>query len=274
MSRKEWSNETNRAFYQAMADKEMLPRFASTAGLSQCLDLDYMRRCGFFTAKVERSYVLEVGSGYGRCLQWLRDSGFKRLIGVEYASGFVELLREKFKADPAVNIKHQDIKNPDESFVGKFSLILWLWCGFCDFEKKEQTEVLSLLMSYLAKKGLLIIDVPLDTNATSTAGQEHTIELPVSGDGAPFPRYTGYVPNSAEIKGYATKVGVRVIVDPYTSETGRRRSLCVFFHPDRGEVPMTLGLRRKIYEESRAEYEKNRQHSQGEEGVRRFNVSV
>lgn len=101
--------------------------------------------------------VLELGAGFGRCLNYFIDKGHKgKLTGVEYSKPLVNYLQEKFEGK--AEILNADIKKLE--LKEKYDIALWMWSGIIDFSSEEQVSSCKRIYDALNAKGRMFIDVP------------------------------------------------------------------------------------------------------------------
>lgn len=265
-----WQGEDNAEFYNAVADadadadeaddagdgKVKMDEYAIAAGLEGGADLHFAKEQNLLPAKMDAS-IFEVGGGSGRIRRVLHSIGYNNVTVLERNEKFVQMLKKDWPEMPVIEADLKDLPRQPE-VQKEYELILWMWCGICDFAFEEQIPMLRILLNQLSKRnGRLLVDVPIDTNATTVAGimrQEHRIEREQSG----LPEYRGFVPGIEDMKRYARTLNVGVFVsEPYQTKTRRSRRLYSFFHVE-AERPISAAQRRESYEGDRRQYHENR----------------
>lgn len=100
--------------------------------------------------------ILEIGAGYGRCIDFLMKNKFQgKIIALEKSPVLFDYLTETYKD---VEVVFGDIKT--YSMEGKVDVALWMWSGIIDFSLEEQKSCISKVEGFLNKGGKLVIDVP------------------------------------------------------------------------------------------------------------------
>ncbi len=215
---KDWSNQTNTAFY-ANLHIETLKEYAVKGGLSEHIDMVQLK-----PYLDESMKILEVGACYGRVLDFLTQNYLeKKLFAIERDKKYSDSLINKYGEN--VDIKNLDII--DFETEERFDLILWMWSGISDFSENEQPNVLMHLSHLLSDGGKLIVEtlscnaVPLnsslDTPKTYIIKEENAVGY-------------GYIPSEKEMDRYSKDIGCQKISKiPYQTKTGRDRVLYVLF---------------------------------------------
>src|ERR1700751_1078292 len=116
-------NNTNIPFYKNVGVKN-LQEIAVRGGLQNHIDV----KLAFDQIKDANS-ILELGAGYGRCLEYLIMAGYKGdLVAVEFVPEFVSYIKGKY--GDRVSIIDEDIKSDSFHLSKKVDAALWLWSGF------------------------------------------------------------------------------------------------------------------------------------------------
>ncbi len=209
----EWVNGDNRSFYNCSLENGQLEVFSRLAGLDSLCD--YQLAKSFFAHSDKKTVaILEVGGGYGRVVQALLQDGYERITALELSPEGADLLR-KF---PITGVEGDILQF---STPLKFDVILWLWSGIADFDEAQQIKALTILRDHLSSHGVIIIDTPVDTNATRSDQRAHII------DSEELPTYIGIVPSNEKIQGYASLLNLSCHHVEYVTTVNRVRYLHV-----------------------------------------------
>lgn len=208
-------NQSNKVFYHKVP-LEVFQALTKDGGFDRCLDLELIKEQVFPTAT-----VLEVGAGYGRCIDFLLAHAHQGVIhAVEQSTSLVEVLKEKYAAQGQVKIHATDIQAL--ALPEKVDVVFWLFSGMLDFSKEEQPQLLKLLRVFLKDKGMLFLDIPQLaelTIAKYTGSQDIVMETP-------YGNIVTYIPSFPEMEDYARQAGfAKVTVTPYETATGKKRSM-------------------------------------------------
>ena len=208
-------NDSNKIFYNTVP-LDVFQSLTQQGGFVDCLDLKLIEKHIPIS-----SSVMEVGAGYGRCVDFLlakKQEG--RIIAIEQSLQFSTVLLEKYKSQSNVQIINDDIKTLAVS--DKVDVVLWLFSGMLDFAKEEQPIVLKRLRSFLKNEGKLFLDVPQLaelTVAKYTGKQDIVMETP-------YGNITTFLPALADIEEYASEAGFsHVSVIHYNTTTEKKRSI-------------------------------------------------
>lgn len=208
-------NDSNKIFYNTVP-LEVFQSLTQQGGFVDCLDLKLIEK-----HIASSSSVMEVGAGYGRCVDFLLAKKHEaRIIAIEQSLQFSTVLLEKYKSQSNVQVIHDDIKTLTLS--DKVDVVLWLFSGMLDFAKEEQPVVLKRLRSFLKNEGKLFIDIPQLaklTVAKYTSAQDIVMETP-------YGNITTFLPALADIEEYASEAGFsKVSVIHYDTTTEKKRSI-------------------------------------------------
>ena len=167
------------------------------------------------------SSLVELGAGYGRCLEFLISKDFRgKLIGVEYSPILYQHLATYF--DGKATILQQDIKRL--KLETPVDAALWMWSGFIDFTQEEQQHTISLLFKNLTEDGKLVLDVPQIGTKTIA---EHIDTQHIHYETA-YGTLDCYIPSAEDINNYARVAGfVHVENVNYLTDTDKQRSLFI-----------------------------------------------
>ncbi len=188
---------------------------AHQSGFDTCPDMELI----FERIKDTRS-LAELGGGYGRCVQYLLQSGYKGTIYcIERAASMVKYMQESITAPTdRVEIFHQDIC--DLRLPERVDAILWLWSGILEQSKAEQHLYVARIKTFLNKSGSLFIDTPhSELKVFGTKLDDHIIRVETD-----WGSLEAYLPSQDEIINISKGCGFSACeVIPYTTPTGLRR---------------------------------------------------
>ncbi|HVD99408.1 MAG TPA: class I SAM-dependent methyltransferase [Cytophagaceae bacterium] len=163
--------------------------------------------------------ILELGAGFGRCLNYFIDKGHKgKLTAVEYSTSLLNYLKEKFSEK--VEILDADIKKLE--LKEKYDVALWMWSGIIDFSAAEQLDGCRRIYDALNPKGRLFIDVPrlgVQTIANHLDTQ-HLVLTTEYGD------IHAYIPNDQDMENVRSVIGFsRLVKLEYETTTEKKRTV-------------------------------------------------
>lgn len=211
-----WSNLENNKFYEEL-NTDGLKKFAEIAGLNSCCDLKNITQYLF-----ESQSILEVGTGYGRVIDYLLENNYAgNITAIEQCKILFDSLKNKFFKNKNIELVNKNIL--DFKHEKKFDLILMLWSGIADFSPKEQVLIVKKLARMICDNGILIIDtfsmnnIPLKT--TQLSKQLFVIKLKQSS------KYI-YEPSVEQIESYAEQAHALVVKKiKFNTDTNRQRWL-------------------------------------------------
>ncbi|MDB5273197.1 MAG: hypothetical protein JWO58_1564 [Chitinophagaceae bacterium] len=208
-------NDSNKIFYNTVP-LEVFQSLTKQGGFDRYVDLKLIEQ--HLPTSVS---VMEVGAGYGRCIDFLLEKKHEAsIIGVEQSPQLCEVLINKYKDNPIVQVLHQDIKSMN--YPDQVDVVLWLFSGLLDFAKEEQVIVLKKLRSFLKASGKLFVDIPQLTELTVakyTGAQDVFMETQ-------YGNITTFLPTETDMANYAHHAGFRkVSVIHYETETEKKRSM-------------------------------------------------
>jgi hypothetical protein len=211
------TNDQNIAFYEAIGESEF-KKFAESVGFSAFKDL--------FVAGAHISpddVLLEIGAGYGRCLDYFIQTNHRGEIhAIEKSKSLFEILHAKYSGHSGVNIYLADVKALDLSV--SVDVALWMWSGFADFSHFEQRAACLELYSRLNDGGRLVIDLPKageQTNAEHLDAQNLELKTP-------FGTIRAYLPTAREFEAIQRDCGFqKLMATDYETTTGRGRTMYV-----------------------------------------------
>ncbi len=156
-----WDNTDNQNFYNTVG-VEGLQHLAGIAGIENNCDLKQLKPYW-----INANNILEVGAGYGRVINALRENGYcGEITAIERNTHFCDYLKEQYKEH--TTILAMDIMACDD-LEQRFDCILFLWGGFVEFSAYQQLIVIKKLSTLLTTNGLIIIDsLPEDVAPLAT----------------------------------------------------------------------------------------------------------
>lgn len=214
-------NKTNKEFYRNVP-LDVFKGMTNQGGFAQYKDL---RLIADFIPKDAK--VLELGAGYGRCIDFLLEQKHQgEIIGVEQSKTFLDVLKDKYKNNTHVHIIDDDISTMEIDF--KADVVLWIFSGLLDFGKEEQVLLLSRIRSWMNKGAKLFVDIPQLTKlsiARYTAEQHVLMETP-------YGHIETYLPSKEDVEKYAIDAGYAEVrsID-YDTDTDKKRTMFIFSTP-------------------------------------------
>jgi SAM-dependent methyltransferase len=186
-------NDRNINYYNRLG-VNTLKELAVKGGFADFPDLLMVHSC-----LTNAGAILEIGAGYGRCIDFLMKNNYQgKIIALEKSPVLYDYLTETYKN---VEVVFGDIKT--YSMEGKVDVALWMWSGIIDFSLEEQKNCISKVRGFLNEGGKLIIDVPrigFQTFAQHLDKQR----LHISNE---FGTLDCYIPSFAEIKEIGEEAG-------------------------------------------------------------------
>jgi SAM-dependent methyltransferase len=147
-------NDKNLTFYNNLG-VSVFKELAIAGGFSTYRDLEQI-----YPLIKDSEVILEVGAGYGRCIDFLLKKEYPgKIIAIEQSPVLIDYLKKNYAHLPNIDLLQEDIKTFDLSAV-KVNHILWMWSGIIDFSKDQQIECLANFSRCLRKGGKVIIDIP------------------------------------------------------------------------------------------------------------------
>jgi SAM-dependent methyltransferase len=207
-----------------MNDNNLL--FYNNIGLNPFMELS--ERGGFSSYKdmeliasyiPKEASVLELGAGFGRCLNYFIEKGHTgKLTGIEYSKPLVEYLEENFKEK--AEIINADIKTLVLPI--SYDVALWMWSGIIDFAPEEQLESCKRIYKLLRPGGRLFIDVPrlgVQTIASHIDSQ-HLVLTTEYGE------IHAFIPDDSGMENIREKAGFRKLTKiEYSTSTDKKRTV-------------------------------------------------
>jgi SAM-dependent methyltransferase len=213
-------NENNFDFYRNLG-VDPFKKLAVIGGFNTFIDLELSYP---FIKQAES--ILELGAGYGRCLDFFIAKGYEgKLIAVEQSSPLVQHLKEHYS--PRVEILQEDIKTLQ--LKEKVDAALWMWSGIIDFSKEEQLKTTGHIVSLLNPGGKIIIDTPrIGFQTYATHSDEHRIHLDSS-----YGTLDCYIPDEKEMGELKNKLNMKSLeVIHYLTATDKERTIYVLTKND------------------------------------------
>jgi 16S rRNA A1518/A1519 N6-dimethyltransferase RsmA/KsgA/DIM1 with predicted DNA glycosylase/AP lyase activity len=210
-------NDSNKKFYNTVP-LDVFQSLTQQGGFDECIDMELIEKYIAVSA-----HVMEVGAGYGRCVDFLLEKKQDaKILAVEQSPQFSKVLTEKYKDQSRVQVINEDIKTLVVS--DKMDVVLWLFSGMLDFSKEEQPVVLKRLRSFLKNDGRLFIDIPQLaelTVAKYTSAQDIVMETP-------YGNITTFLPSLKDMEAYASQAGFsKVTAINYNTSTEKKRSIYI-----------------------------------------------
>ncbi|HEY8400041.1 MAG TPA: class I SAM-dependent methyltransferase [Cytophagaceae bacterium] len=192
------TNNSNLKFYRNI-DLDYFKKLAENGGFNLYTDLELI-----YDEIVQADSILELGAGYGRCLEFLVQKQYKgKIFAVEQSPKLVKYLRQVY-ADK-VEIIHGDIKSM--KIPQKVDLALWMWSGLSDFSKEEQKICFQRIADCLNDNGKVVIDVPRVGVKTFGIHQDDQNLIVVT----PYGKMKCYIPNEEDVKETAGSAGFKLL---------------------------------------------------------------
>ena len=119
-------NDKNRDHYNK-ADLVFQRNLARQGGFDTNVDLKFI-----YPYIKNAKTILEVGAGFGRCIDFLLKKDFKgKIIAVERSFPFVSHIKATYGNMPNIEISDEDIKTFTPNT--KVDTALWMWSIFIEF---------------------------------------------------------------------------------------------------------------------------------------------
>lgn len=208
-------NKKNFNFYNQIGI-DTFQSLAQTGGFNTFVDLEIAYR---YIQPAEN--IVEIGAGYGRCLDFLFEKKHQgKIFAVEQSPVLCKHLRAKYLS--GVEVIEGDIY--DISFDHQIDTALWMWSGIIDFSVEEQAAVIKHLFDILSPKGKLFIDIPrIGIKTIADHIDQQRIRLTTD-----FGEIECYIPLSSEMKEYADRAGFsRVDEINYETATDKKRTMYI-----------------------------------------------
>ncbi|WMJ72724.1 class I SAM-dependent methyltransferase [Cytophagaceae bacterium ABcell3] len=213
-------NDANLTFYENLGI-DPFKELAIKGGFNSFVDLELA-----YPYLKESNSILEIGAGYGRCIDFFLEKKFQgTLIGIEQSTPMVAHLEKKYKEEikkDKVKIYKVDAKNLNLS--QKVDAAIWMWSGIIDFSPEEQKKTISLISDHLTEKGALFIDIPRIGFRTYAEHKDlQNLHLDT-----PFGSLNCYIPDLKDIQKYSSVAGFNKITSlDYKTTTDKERTLYI-----------------------------------------------
>jgi SAM-dependent methyltransferase len=208
-------NEKNFDFYKNLG-VDPFKKLSVIGGFNSFTDLELC-----YPIISEAKSILELGAGYGRCLDFFIEKKFKgKLIAVEQSEPLVQYLKEHYS--PRVEILQEDIKTL--KLKENVDAALWMWSGIIDFSKDEQLITTAHIVSLLNPGGKLIVDTPrIGFQTYATHSDQQTLHLDSS-----YGTLDCYIPNEKEMSEMKEKLKMsKLDVTHYKTATEKERTIYI-----------------------------------------------
>jgi phospholipid N-methyltransferase len=212
-------NESNKMFYSNVP-LHVFKDMAKQGGFSEHKDLKLIA-----TQIPSNATVLELGAGYGRCIDFLIERKHTgKIIAIEHSDSLISELEEKYKGITNVNIVQDDLNTTKQNFEAE--IVLWIFSGLLDFSKEEQVAVLKKIRSWISVGGKLFVDIPQLsplTIARFTTKQDVVMDTP-------YGSIETFLPSSENMADYAKQAGFAgVTAVDYDTDTDKKRTMYTFY---------------------------------------------
>jgi SAM-dependent methyltransferase len=208
-------NDNNLDFYSKMGVNPF-KELAVMGGFSTFIDLELI----YPYIKFSNS-ILELGAGYGRCLDFFLQKKFTgKIIAIEQSAVLMTELRSKFDKYNNVELLQKDIKSLKLS--EKVDAALWMWSGLIDFDKDQQYACIEKMYNLLNPGGTLVIDIPRIGFKTIA---EHKDEKNLSFT-TPYGTLHCYIPDVREMEEAKNEIGYKELrLMNYKTATDKERTI-------------------------------------------------
>lgn len=199
-------SESNLSFYEKL-NLKAFKNFAKILGLDTGADLE-----NIYPIIKESDAIIEIGAGYGRCIEQLLERGYQgKIIAIEQASRLVGLLHKRF--GDKIQLIHADALKIQEE-LPKVQAIICLWSGFLEFSPEEQKGLIQLAYEWLSESGKFVIEIPYQkVYKIGRIGADRKVVVDTE-----WGVLNAYLPEEAEIRSAATAAGFKG-VDSQVYET-------------------------------------------------------
>lgn len=209
------NNDSNKEFYNTVP-LDVFQSLTQQGGFKDCVDLKLIEQ-----QLPQNASVIEVGAGFGRCVDFLLERKHTgKIWAIEQSTPLSKVLQDKYGNISNVEVINADIKTFELN--QKADVVLWMFSGLLDFNRDEQPVVLKRLRTFLKDGGILFLDIPQLhklTLAKFTSEQDILMETP-------YGNIATFLPSSADIKQYAEESGFKnVSLIDYNTTTDKKRSI-------------------------------------------------
>ncbi|MCU0431069.1 MAG: class I SAM-dependent methyltransferase [Cytophagaceae bacterium] len=209
------TNDKNIEFYRNIA-LDTFYNLAAIGGFNTFRDIDQIEKYLLPTLD-----ILEIGAGYGRCLDYFISHGHKgRLIALEKSEPLFRFLVEKYPTK--VELISGDIQTL--SLSKPVDVALWMWSGIVDFAPVEQATAIQNIYRLLKPGGRLFIDIPR-LGVQTIAHHEDLQNMVFT---TPFGEIQAYIPSDEDIDFYSRSAGFeRFLHLDYHTATDKKRTIYI-----------------------------------------------
>jgi len=199
------------SFYDSISLDDFL-KAAERAGLKNKPD---MEKIAPYLKNAKR--VLDLGAGYGRCLEFLVDNFNGEIYAVEFSHKLAEFLKERFS--PRVKVYEQDMRNLN--IEGSFDIVLSNWGAVNNLNFEEQLQLLCNLRLITTKSGIIFFETRrgLLRNYSKDKNKQNS-RFTHKGTNKFF---MGYVTSKEEFGEMARKSGYKLSISEYDILLGQGR---------------------------------------------------
>lgn len=210
-------NDQNFDFYNKLG-VDPFRELAVRGGFSTFVDMELI-----YPYIKDSATILELGAGYGRCVEFFLQKGFKgKVIAVEQSPGLMAHMKAKFQKSKNVELLQQDIK--ELQLTEKVDAALWMWSGLIDFSKAQQFLSLQKIHRMLNEGGKVVIDIPRIGFKTIA---EHKDEKNLTFE-TPFGTLNCYIPDEEDMKGVKDEIGYKELkILNYKTVTDKERTIYI-----------------------------------------------
>jgi ubiquinone/menaquinone biosynthesis C-methylase UbiE len=219
-------NEKNFEFYNKLGVNPF-KEFAIVGGFNTFVDLELI-----YPYINKSKTVLELGAGYGRCIEFFLQKGYHgKIIAVEQSPALIDYLKVKYQKFKNLILLQADIKNLQLS--EKIDVALWMWSGLIDFSKDQQFLCLEKIFKMLTDGGKIIIDTPRIGFTTITQHKIGFIAGAKSDEknlsfNTPFGELNCYIPDEKEMEEARKEIGFKELkVINYKTATEKQRTIYI-----------------------------------------------
>lgn len=208
-------NDSNLPFYTNLG-VDHFKMLAEVGGFDKYKDLELI-----YPYIKNSSFLLELGAGYGRCLEFLKKKKYKgKIFAIEQSSLLVGHLKEFY--EEMAEILQTDIKSIN--IPHNVDVALWMWSGFIDFSREEQKNTLKRLSSLINTGGKIIIDLPkLGFQTIAQHGDFNHLHFE-----SPFGNLDCYLATEKDMEEYALEGGFSNVKSfDYFTSTDKERTIFI-----------------------------------------------
>ncbi len=210
-------NEKNFGFYTKLG-VEPLKAMAEIGGFASHTDLELV-----YDRIKDAAIIMEIGAGYGRCIDFLLKKEFKgEIIAIEQSPTLFAYLKGHYSANPSIELVEGDFMKL--KLPRKADAALWMWSGIIDFAPEEQKNCLQKLYGLLNAKGTVVIDIPrlgFKTYATHTDQQRLHLD-------SDYGTLDCYIPSAEDMQRYCKETGYATCESlNYQTNTQKERTIYI-----------------------------------------------